>query len=105
MTLNSASRDAPPQEGIATNLVFQMEVLTNSEGEREICHIECDPTNDGTTDEFEAIDLGAECWEFIFIVPAGFDGSEPVFGKFQRYRLDPDVVADACAKAAGGLAR
>jgi hypothetical protein len=105
MTRISPSRDPTQQEGITTNLVFQMEVLTNSEGEREICHLECDPTNDGATDEFEAIDLGAESWEFIFTVPAGFDGSEPVFRKFQRYRLDPDVVVDACAKAAGGHAR
>lgn len=105
MTLNSARSNPTQQEGTTTNLVFQLEVLTNSQGEREICHLECDPTNDGPTDDFEAIDLGAESWEFIFTVPAGFDGSEPVFGKFQRYRLDPDVVVDACAKAAGDRTR
>ena len=101
MTLINPSPDPTQQEGITTNLVFQMEVLTNSQGEREICHLECDPTNDGPTDEFEAIDLGAESWEFIFTVAAQFDGSEPVFRNFRRYRLDPDVVVDACAKAAG----
>jgi hypothetical protein len=76
-------------------------VLTNSEGEREICHIECDPINDdGSTDEFEAIDLGAECWEFIFTAPAGFQGTERVFRKFRRYGLDPDMIVEACRNAA-----
>jgi hypothetical protein len=105
MTLTSPNSDPTQQEGITTNLVFQMEVLTNSQGEREICHLECDPTNDGPTDQFEAIDLGAESWEFIFTSPASFDGSEPVFRKFRRYGLDPDMVVDACTKTAGGVAR
>jgi hypothetical protein len=82
-----------------------MEVLANSEGQREICHVECDPTNDEPTDELEANDLGADSWEFIFTVPANFDGTEPVFRKFQLYRLDPEVVVDACANAAGGGAQ
>ena len=104
MTLDSPSSEPPRQERIGTNLVFQIEVLTNSEGEREICHIECDPTNDdGSMDEFEAIDLGAECWEFIFTAPASFNGSERVFRKFRRYGLDPHMIVEACRNAVDGL--
>jgi hypothetical protein len=105
MTPTSHSRDTTRQQGVSTtNLVFQMEVLANSEGEREICHDECDPTNHEPTDDLEANDLGADSWEFTFTLPANFDGTESVFGKFQLYRLDPDVVVDACAKAAGDRA-
>ena len=81
-----------------------MEVLGNSDGEREICHVECDPTNNALTDKLEAYDLGGDSWEFTFTVPANFDGTESVFRKFQRYRLDPHVVVDACVKAAGDRA-
>jgi hypothetical protein len=97
MTLASANRDSPQE---LASLVFQIEVLANSEGGREICSIECDPTTDEPADGLDAHELGEDSWEFIFTVPASFDGTEPVFRKFRRYRLDPDAVVEACTKAA-----
>jgi hypothetical protein len=95
MTLISHKGDMTRQQEITTNLVFQMEVLGNC----------VDPTNNALTDELEAYDLGGDSWEFTFTLPANFDGTESVFRKFQRYRLDPHVVVDACVKAAGDRAQ
>jgi hypothetical protein len=101
MTLTSSSgRQSEEQD---TNLMFEVEALVNSDGEREISRVECDPTNDEAADDLEAEDLGGGSWEFVFTVPASFDGSEPVFRKFRRYRLDPEMVVDACTKAAGAI--
>jgi hypothetical protein len=45
-------REQPSQ-----NLVFQMEVLTNSDGERGISHIECDPPNESTDDQLRVVGI------------------------------------------------
>jgi hypothetical protein len=82
------------------NLVFQIEALTNSEGEREFVGVECDPTTDEPTDDVDAQELGAGAWEFTLVLPAGFDGTDAVFRKFARYRLTADAVFEACADAA-----
>lgn len=96
MRLTNAS---PGTDEIATRLVFQMEVMSNSDGEREICHIECDPTNEDAANNLEARELGEGAWEFTFTLPASFDGSEPAFQKFRRYGLEPEVVVEACREA------
>jgi hypothetical protein len=57
MIPTSARSNPTQQEGTTTNLVFQMEVLTNSEGEREICHVECDP-NDAQVEFARALHHG-----------------------------------------------
>ena len=41
-------------------------------------------------------EIGEEAWEFRFVVSEDFNGSELVFNRFVRYRLDPDQVRDAC---------
>lgn len=86
-------------EHTAANLVFQMEMMPNSDGEPEICHIECDPTNEDPSNDLEAHELGGGAWEFTFTLPASFDGTEPIFRKFERYGLATSVVADECRKA------
>ena len=73
--------------------------MTNSDGEREICHIECDPTKEDASNGLEARELGAGAWEFTFTLSAQFDGTEPVFGKFRRYGLPPEIVVAACQEA------
>ena len=97
MSLTDTSRDA--NERSAANVVFQMEVMTNSDGEPEICHIECDPTNDDASNDLEAWELGADAWEFTFTLPARFDGGEPLFRKFKRYGLAAEAVVQACREA------
>src|SRR5688500_5652498 len=97
MTLTGASPE--DEERIGTCFVFQMEVMSNSDGEREICQIECDPPNEDASDELAARELGAGAWEFTLTLPAGFDGTEPVFRKFRRYGLDPEVVVQTCREA------
>jgi hypothetical protein len=82
------------------NLVFQIEALTNSEGESEFVSVECEPTTDEPSDDVDAQELGAGAWEFTFVLPAGFDGTEAIFRKFGRYRLTADAVYEACADAA-----
>ena len=41
--------------------------------------------------------------EFRFVVVDDFDGSEPVFKRFERYRLDPEVH-EACRNAVRAIA-
>jgi hypothetical protein len=96
---DAAHRSRRAHEQTAANLVFQMEVLTNSNGEREICHIECDPTSEDTSNDLEALELGGGAWEFTFNLPASFDGTEPIFRKFERYGLARNAVVDECLKA------
>ena len=86
-------------EQATANLVFQMEVMPNSDGEQEICLIECDPTNEDASNDLEALELGGGAWEFTFTLPTSFDGTEPIFRKFERYGLARNVVADECRKA------
>lgn len=95
MTLTSPS----VAKRTAANLVFQMEVMTNSDGAREICHIECDPTNDEASRDLQARELGAGAWEFTFRLPAAFDRMDPIFEKFRRYALAPEDVVEACRDA------
>jgi hypothetical protein len=78
------------------NLAFQIEVLTNSDGSREVVHIECDPTSEAADDALDATEIDAGAWEFRFIVADDFDGTEPVFRRFARYRLDPVAIHEAC---------
>ena len=86
------------------NMAFQIEVLTNSEGVREMVRIECDPTADVPGDGLEAEELGAGAWEFLFVLPEDFDGTESVFRHFRRYGLDADDVVTACKDAMAAAA-
>jgi hypothetical protein len=81
-----------------------MEVLTNSDGERGISHIECDSPNE-STDDLEASELDCGSWEFTVTVPAGFEGTEPVFQKFRRYRLAPEAIFEEQAAPQSGCLR
>ena len=47
--------------------------------------------------------MRAAC-EFRFVVGDDFDGSEPVFKHFGRYRLDPETVHQSCCDALRGIA-
>jgi hypothetical protein len=97
MTLTEPRREAG--ERTEANLVFQMEVMRNSDGAREICHIECDPTNEDASNDLDARDLGGGAWEFTFTLPVSFEGTEPVFRKLERYGLAADAVVSECREA------
>ena len=81
------------------NVAFQIEVLTNSDGARQIVGVECDSTTDEPSENLHAEELGVGCWELSFVVSADFDGTEAVFSKFRRYGLTAEVVREACAEA------
>ena len=81
------------------NVAFQIEVLTNSDGVRQIVSVECDSTTDTPSDNVHAEELGVGCWELSFVIPAEFDGTEAVFKKFTRYGLTAEAVLDACVEA------
>ena len=81
------------------NIAFQIEALTNSDGGREVLNIECDPTAEPANDALDASEIDEGAWEFRFVVSEDFDGSERVFNRFVRYRLDPEQVRDACRVA------
>ena len=81
------------------NVAFQIEVLTNSDGVRQIVNVECDSTTDAASDNLHAEELGVGCWELFFVLPADFDGTEAVFKQFTRYRLTAEAVLDACVEA------
>jgi hypothetical protein len=97
MTVTEPRREA--RERSEANLVFQMEVMTNSDGVREICHIECDPTKEDASNDLDAWELGGGAWEFTFTLPASFAGTEPIFSKLERYGLAADDVARECREA------
>ena len=86
------------------NIAFQIEALTNSDGNREVVAIECDPTTEPANDALDASEIDEGAWEFRFVVADDFDGSEPVFKRFERYRLDPESVHEACRKAVRAIA-
>jgi hypothetical protein len=81
------------------NIAFQIEALTNSDGDREVLNIECDPTAEPANDALDASEIDEGAWEFRFVVSEDFDGSERVFNRFVRYRLDPEQVRYACRVA------
>ena len=66
------------------NIAFQIEALTNSDGNREVVAIECDPTTEPANDALDASEIDEGAWEFRFVVVDDFDGSEPVFKRFER---------------------
>jgi hypothetical protein len=53
----------------------------------------------------EASEIDEGAWEFRFVIQDAFDGTEAVFARFRRYRLDPEEVFEACETAAGALKR
>ena len=71
------------------NVTFQLEVTANAGGEREITKIECEPTTEDSEGLLEASQVDDGAWEFRFVIQREFDGSEAVFKRFARYRLDP----------------
>ncbi|HXF54293.1 MAG TPA: hypothetical protein VNK52_09240 [Hyphomicrobiaceae bacterium] len=81
------------------NLAFQIDTLTNSDGEMEIVRVECEPTEIDASHELAAEETGTGVWEFEFVVDVNFDGGERVFRAFRRYGLDPGAVYEACAQA------
>ena len=85
--------------GVAHEHSFPIEALTNSDGDREVLNIECDPTAEPANDALDASEIDEGAWEFRFVVSEDFDGSERVFNRFVRYRLDPEQVRDACRVA------
>jgi len=87
------------------NLWFQLEVIGNAAGDRDITSIECEPTAEAANNALEASEIEEGAWEFRFVVADEFDESEPVFMRFKRYKLDPEVVYEACSEAARALQR
>lgn len=87
------------QSGDGTNIAFQVDALTNSDGTREIVEVECEPTSGQVSEELSVQELDFGAWEFQFVVPADFDAAEPVFRKFQQYGLSAETVGDACIEA------
>jgi hypothetical protein len=85
---------------MSTNVAFQLEVVANAVGEREITSLECDPTTEDAEGPLGVAEVDGCTWEFRFVVEGDFDGSEPVFRRFAHYKLDPKVVFDACRAAA-----
>ena len=81
------------------NVAFQIEILTNSNGAREIVSVECDPTTETASDDLGVEELGAGSWQFLFVVPEDFDGTEAVFTQFERFGLSVQTVLDACTDA------
>ena len=88
-----------------SNLSFQLEVTANAAGDRDIASIECEPTTEEAMNALEASEIEEGAWEFRFVVAEEFDGTEPVFMRFKRYKLDPEVVCEACREAARALQR
>jgi hypothetical protein len=88
-----------------SNLSFQLEVTGDAAGERDITIIECEPTTEEAKNALEASEIEEGAWEFRFVVADEFDETEPVFMRFKRYKLDPEVVYEACSEAAGALQR
>jgi hypothetical protein len=86
------------------NIAFQIEAITNSDGDREVVHIECDPTTELVSETLEASEIDEGAWEFSFVLDEDFDGTEPVFARFGRYGLDPASVHAACRDAVGAIA-
>jgi hypothetical protein len=86
------------------NIAFQIEAITNSDGDCEVVHIECDPTSEPAAGTLGASEIDEGAWEFRFVLDEDFDGTEPVFARFGRYRLDPASVHAACRDAAGAIA-
>ena len=84
------------------NLSFQLEVTGNAAGDREITSIECEPTTEEAINALAASEVEDGAWEFRFVVADEFDGTEPVFMRFTRYKLDPEAVYEACSEAARG---
>ena len=79
-----------------SNLSFQLEVTANTAGDREITSIECEPTTEQAADVVEATEIDVGAWEFRFVLNEEFHGTEPIFKRFRRYRIDPDAVYEAC---------
>ena len=82
-----------------SNLSFQLELTATTAGDREITSIECEPTTEEAADVVEATEIDVGAWEFRFVVNEEFDGTEPVFRRFRRYKIDPDAVYEACDAA------
>jgi hypothetical protein len=81
------------------NVAFQIEVLTDTAGVRQIVRAECDPTVDARSEELDVQELGAGAWEFLFVLPEEFDGTETLFSKFRPYGLTRDAIVQACSEA------
>ena len=81
------------------DVAFQIEVLTNSGGVREMVRVECAPTADAPSEELEVEELGAGAWEFLFVLPEDFNGTEPVFLRLGRYGMNAEDVVAACRDA------
>jgi len=81
------------------NIAFQLEVLTNSDGDREIVNIDCDPTAERANGALDAVQIDEGAWEFRFVLKDDFKDEEPIFKRFERYGLDPQAVHDACRQA------
>jgi hypothetical protein len=96
MTLTESRR---AHEQTAANLVFKMEVMTNSDGEREICHIDCDPPTRMPPMIWRRLNGAGVLGNLPSNLPANFDGTEPIFRKFERYGLARNAVVDECFKA------
>ncbi len=84
-----------------SNLSFELEITSDTAGDRDITSIECEPTTEEPENELEASELEEGTWQFRFVVAEEFDGAEPVFMRFKRYKLDPETVFEACRAAAG----
>ncbi len=84
-----------------SNLSFELEITSDAAGDLDITSIECEPTTEEPENELEASEFEEGTWQFRFVVAEEFDGAEPVFMRFKRYKLDPETVFEACRAAAG----
>jgi hypothetical protein len=84
------------------NLAFQIDVVTNSDGLREIVNVDYDSSTDTGDSTLDASQIDEGAWEFRFVVSGDFDESEPVFRQFLRYGIDPATAHDACREAVAG---
>ena len=81
------------------NLAFQVDVVTNSDGKREIVNVDCDASADTGDSKLDVSPIDEGAWEFRFVVSDDFDESEPVFRQLLRFGIDPASAHDACREA------
>ena len=104
MTVYHTLANAPYAQAFASYFVVtrheaSLETRAPLDGDREVLNVECDPTAEPANNALDASEIDEGAWEFRFVVSEDFDGSERVFNRFVRYRLDPEQVRAACRVA------
>jgi hypothetical protein len=81
---------------VSPNVAFEIQAVAHADGDWEIVSVECEPTAEVANKAPRASEIDPGSWEFRFILPADFDGGEPVFDRLARYGLNPETVYLAC---------